>query len=55
MNSLNNKNVPDGILSTAEKDNPPKLNKVRKRCLILSPIVNAGLELESKIHDFEKE
>ena len=55
MSSLNNKNVPDGILSIADKDHPPKLNKVRKRCLILSPTVNAGLEPESKIHDFEKE
>ena len=55
MSSVNNKNVPEGILSIADKDHPPKLNKVRKRCLILSPTVNAGLEPESKIHDFEKE
>ena len=53
--SLNNKNVPEGILSIVDKENPPKLNKVKKRCLILSPTVNAGLEPESKITDFEKE
>ena len=55
MSALNNKNVPEGILSIVDKDNPPKLNKVKKRCLILSPTVNAGLEPESKISDFEKE
>ena len=55
MSSLNNKNVPEGILSIADKNNPPKLNKVKKRCLILSPTVNAGLEPESKISDFEKD
>ena len=55
MSSLNNKNVPEGILSIADKNNPPKLNKVKKRCLILSPTVNAGLEPESKITDFEKD
>ena len=55
MSSLNNKKVPEGILSIVDKDNPPKLNKVKKRCLILSPTVNAGLEPESKITDFEKE
>ena len=55
MSSLNNKNVPEGILSIADKNNPPKLNKVKKRCLILSPTVNAGLEPESKIRDFEKD
>ena len=55
MSSLNNKNVPEGILSISDKNNPPKLNKVKKRCLILSPTVNAGLEPESKISDFEKE
>ena len=55
MSSLNNKNVPEGILTIANPDCPPKLNKVKKRCLILSPTVNAGLEPESKITDFEKE
>ena len=55
MSSLNNKNVPKGILSIVDKAKPPKLNKVKKRCLILSPTVNAGLEPESKISDFEKE
>jgi aurora kinase len=55
MSSLNNKNVPEGILTVVDPDNPPKLNKVKKRCLILSPTVNAGLEPESKISDFEKE
>ena len=55
MSSLNNKNVPKGILTIEDKDNPPKLNKIKKRCLILSPTVNAGLEPESKITDFEKE
>ena len=55
MSALNNKNVPEGILSIIDKQNPPKVNKVKKRCLILSPTVNAGLEPESKITDFEKE
>ena len=55
MSSLNNKKVPEGILSIVDKEHPPKLNKVKKRCLILSPTVNAGLEPESKITDFEKE
>ena len=55
MSSLNNKNVPEGILTIVDPDSPPKLNKVKKRCLILSPTVNAGLEPESKISDFEKE
>ena len=53
--SLTNKNVPEGILTIVDPNNPPKLNKVKKRCLILSPTVNAGLEPESKISDFEKE
>ena len=53
--SLNNKHDPEGILTIADPSNPPKLNKVKKRCLILSPTVNAGLEPESKITDFEKE
>ena len=55
MSSLNNQKVPKGILSIADKNNPPQLNKVKKRCLILSPTVNAGLEPESKLSDFEKE
>jgi serine/threonine protein kinase len=55
MSSLNNKNVPEGILTIVDPDNPPKLNKVKKRVLMLSPTVNAGLEPESKISDFEKE
>ena len=55
MSSLNNKNVPEGILTVADKNNPPQLNKIKKRCLILSPTINAGLEPESKISDFEKE
>ena len=55
MSSLNNKNVPEGILTVVDQNNPPKLNKIKKRCLILSPTVNAGLEPESKISDFEKE
>ena len=55
MSSLTNKNVPEGVLTIEDPDNPPKLNKVKKRCLILSPTVNAGLEPESKISDFEKE
>ena len=55
MSSLNNKDVPEGILTIADPTNPPKLNKIKKRCLILSPTVNAGLEPESKITDFEKE
>ena len=55
MSSLNNKDVPEGILTIVDPANPPKLNKIKKRCLILSPTVNAGLEPESKITDFEKE
>ena len=55
MSSLNNKDVPEGILTIVDPDNPPKLNKVKKRVLMLSPTVNAGLEPESKISDFEKE
>ena len=55
MSSLHNKNVPEGILTVIDPENPPKVNKVKKRCLILSPTVNAGLEPESKITDFEKE
>ena len=55
MSSLNNKNVPDGILNIKDKDNPPKLNKIKKRCLILSPTVNAGLEPECKLSDFIKD
>ncbi len=55
MSSLNNKNVPEGILTVINPDSPPQVNKVKKRCLILSPTVNAGLEPESKISDFDKE
>ena len=55
MSSLTNKNVPEGILTVVDPDSPPKVNKVKKRCLILSPTVNAGLEPESKISDFDKE
>ena len=55
MSSLNNKDVPEGILTVVDPENPPKVNKVKKRCLMLSPTVNAGLEPESKISDFEKE
>ncbi len=53
--SLTNKNVPKGILTIVDPESPPKLNKVKQRCLILSPTVNAGLEHEGKISDFEKE
>ena len=38
-----------------DPNNPPKLNNVIKRFLILSPAVKAGLEPESQISDFEKE
>ena len=55
MSTLNNTNVPEGILTIVDKDNPPQLNPVKKRCLILSPTVNAGLEPESKLSDFQKE
>ena len=55
MSSLNNKKVPEGTLAIVDTENPPKVNHVKKRCLILSPTVNAGLEPESKISDFEKE
>ena len=30
MSSLNNKKVPEGILSIVDNDNPPKLNKLKK-------------------------
>ena len=53
--SQTNQNVPKGILTIVDPNSPPKLNKVRKRCLILSPTVNAGLEQEGKISDFDKE
>ena len=53
--SLTNKNLPKGILTIEDPNSPPKLNKVKQRCLILSPTVNAGLEQEGKISDFEKE
>ena len=55
MSSLINKNVPEGILTVVDPDSPPKVNKGKKWCLILSPTVNAGLEPESKITDFDKE
>ena len=55
MSSLNNKNVPEGILNIIDKNNPPKVNKIKKRCLILSPTVNAGLEPECKLSDFIKD
>ena len=51
---LNNKDLP-GILTISDPEHPPELNEVKKRCLILSPTVNAGLEPESKLSDFEKE
>ena len=55
MNStITNKNAP-GILSISNPDSPPQLNKVKKRCLMLSPTVNAGLERECKMSDFEKD
>ena len=53
--SQTNQNVPKGILTIVDPNSPPKLNKVKKRCLILSPTVNAGLEQEGKISDFDKE
>ena len=55
MSFYNNNIVPEGILTVIDPNNPPKLKKVRKRCLILSPTVHAGLEPESQISDFEKE
>ena len=55
MSSTCNKNVPDGILKISDPNHKPILNDVKNRCLILSPTVNAGLEPEAKISDFEKE
>ena len=49
-----NKNAP-GILGISHPDFPPQINKVKKRCLMLSPTVNAGLEKECKITDFIKD
>lgn len=49
-----NKNAP-GILGIFNPDFPPQINKIKKRCLMLSPTVNAGLEKECKITDFIKE
>ena len=49
-----NKDAP-GILSISNPKSPPQVNKVKKRCLMLSPTVYAGLERESKISDFEKD
>ena len=53
--SLINKEIPREILTLSDPANPPKLNEVSNHCLILSPTVNAGLEPESSISDFEKE
>ena len=53
--SFNNYKVSEGILKLIDPNNPPKLNNVIKRFLILSPAVKAGLEPESQISDFEKE
>ena len=52
---LTNKNDKKKILTIVDTETTPKLNKVKQRCLILSPTVNAGLEHEGKISDFEKE
>ena len=49
------KNIQDEILNITDPAHPPILNKVKKRCLILSPTVKAGLEPEGKITDFERE
>ena len=49
------KNIQDEILNITDPSHPPILNKVKKRCLILSPTVKAGLEPEGKITDFERE
>ena len=49
-----NKNAP-GILGIFDPDFPLQINKIKKRCLMLSPTVNAGLERECKISDFIKD
>ena len=49
-----NKNAP-GILGIFNPDFPPQINKIKKRCLMLSPTVNAGLERECKMTDFIKD
>ena len=49
-----NKEAP-GILSISNPKSPPQVNKIKKRCLMLSPTVYAGLEKESKMSDFEKD
>ena len=49
-----NKNAP-GILGIFNPNFPPQINKIKKRCLMLSPTVNAGLEKECKISDFIKD
>ena len=49
-----NKDAP-GILSISNPKSPPQVNKIKKRCLMLSPTVYAGLERECKMSDFEKD
>ena len=49
-----NKNAP-GILGIFNPDFPPQINKIKKRCLMLSPTVNSGLERECKMTDFIKD
>lgn len=43
------------ILQIKNPNQPPMLNKVRNRVLILSPTVNAGLEREAVMSDFDKD
>ena len=43
------------ILRIKNPNQPPMLNKVRNRVLILSPTVNAGLEREAVMADFDKD
>ena len=43
------------ILQITNPNQPPMLNKVKNRVLILSPTVNAGLEREAVMSDFDKD
>ena len=39
MSSLNNKDVPEGILTIADPANPPKLNKIKKKLIIIKQYI----------------
>jgi serine/threonine protein kinase len=43
------------IMKIKDPDHPPQLNKIKKRVLVLSPTVQAGLEREAVMQDFSKD